>query len=138
MVGVGGETGSSTRVCPGVGGYTVLVLDEEARMAMTLRAPDGTEHPLELWRTVTSSNSWFGDSVEWRVRGAGEDAVPSALVVEVRAHSLEEAERVAVYHAVVKVGPGGNCVTHSLDGATREQVLLAANTAPGAPCLAGM
>ncbi len=132
------ETGGSTQACPGVGGYTVLVLDDDARMSITLRAPGGAEHPLELWSTVTSAFSSLGDSLEWRVRGAGEGAVPYALVVEVRAsESPEDPERVTVLRAVAKVGPGGSCVTHRLDAAaTRDQVLRAADAAPGRPCLA--
>lgn len=132
------ETGGTTRACPGVGGYTVLVLDDDARMSITLRAPGGAEHPLELWSTVTSAFSSLGDGLEWRVRGVGEGAAPYALVVEVRANeSPEEPERVTVRRAVAKVGPDGSCVTGRLDAtATREEVLRAADAAPGRSCLA--
>ena len=132
------ETSASTQECPGVGGYGVLVLDDDARMSITLRAPDGAEHPLNLWGTITSAFSSLGDSLEWRVRGAGEGAAPAALVVEVRANeSPEDPERVTVYRAVAKVGPGGSCVTEKLAAAaTRDEVLRAADAAPGRPCLA--
>jgi len=79
------ETGGSTQECPGIAGYRVLVLDDDARMSITLRSADGAEHPLNLWGTITSGFSSLGDSLEWRVRGAGEGAAPTALVVEVRA-----------------------------------------------------
>ncbi len=132
------ETGGSTQECPGPGGYTVLVLDDDARMSITLRTPDGAEHPLELWGTVTSAFSSLGDSLEWRVRGAGEGAAPAALVVEVRAsESPEDPERVTVYRAVAKTGPGGSCVTDRLTAdATRDEVLRAADAAPAKACLA--
>ncbi|MEW5929874.1 MAG: hypothetical protein AB1941_20670 [Gemmatimonadota bacterium] len=136
------ETGGSTQECPGLGGYEVLVLDDDARMSITLRAPDGAEQPLVLWGTITSAFSSLGDSLEWRVRGAGESAAPEALIVEVRANeSPEDPERVTVYRAVAKVGPGGSCVTHKLDAAaTRDQVLRAADSAADSaadtPCLA--
>lgn len=132
------ETGGSTQECPGIAGYKVLVLDDDARMSITLRSADGAEHPLNLWGTVTSAFSSLGDSVEWRVRGAGEGAAPTALVVEVRANeSPEDPERVTVYRAVAKVGPGRSCVTDRLaGGATRDEVLRAADAAPGRPCLA--
>lgn len=131
------EAGGSTQECPGVGGYRVLVLDGDARMSITLRAPDGAEQPLELWTTVTGAFSSLADSAEWRVRGTGEGAAPAALIVEVRANeSPEDPERVTVYRAVAKVGPGGSCVTHKLDAtATREQVLRAADSAADTPCL---
>jgi hypothetical protein len=137
-VSVDEEAGGSTQECPGVGGYRVLVLDGDARMSITLRAPDGAEQPLELWTTVTGAFSSLADSAEWRVRGAGEGAVPAALIVEVRANeSPEDPERVTVYRAVAKVGPGGSCVTHRLDAAaTRDQVLHAADSAADTPCLA--
>jgi hypothetical protein len=137
-VSVDPETGGTTQECPGPGGYTVLVLDDDARMSITLRTADGAEHPLSLWSTVTSAFSSLGDSLEWRVRGAGEGAVPAALVVEVRANeSPEDPERVTVYRAVAKVGPGGSCVTDKLAAAaTRDEVLRAADAASGRPCLA--
>jgi predicted small lipoprotein YifL len=132
------ETGGSTQECPGIAGYEVLVLDDDARMSITLRSADGAEHPLDLWGTVTSAFSSLGDSLEWRVRGAGEGAAPTALVVEVRANeSPEDPERVTVYRAVAKVGPDESCVTDKLAGAaTRDEVLRAADAAPGRPCLA--
>lgn len=132
------ETGGSTQECPGIAGYRVLVLDDDARMSITLRSADGAEHPLNLWGTITSGFSSLGDSLEWRVRGAGEGAAPTALVVEVRANeSPEDPERVTVYRAVAKVGPGESCVTDKLAGAaTRDEVLRAADAAPGKPCLA--
>jgi hypothetical protein len=132
------ETGGSTQECPGIAGYKVLVLDDDARMSITLRSADGAEHPLDLWGTVTSAFSSLGDSLEWRVRGAGEGAAPTALVVEVRANeSPEDPERVIVYRAVAKVGPAGSCVTDKLAGAAaRDEVLRAADAAPGRPCLA--
>jgi hypothetical protein len=132
------ETGGSTQECPGIAGYKVLVLDDDARMSITLRSADGAEHPLDLWGTVTSAFSSLGDSLEWRVRGPGEGAAPTALVVEVRANeSPEDPERVTVYRAVAKVGPDGSCVTDKLAGAaTRDEVLRAADAAPGRPCLA--
>lgn len=131
------EAGGSTQECPGVGGYRVLVLDGDARMSITLRAPGGAEQPLDLWSTVTNAFSSLADSAEWRVRGAGEGAAPTALIVEVRAHeSPEDPERVTVYRAVAKVSPGGSCVTHRLDAAaTRDQVLRAADSAADTPCL---
>jgi hypothetical protein len=72
------------------------------------------------------------------VRGAGEGAAPTALVVEVRANeSPEDPERVTVYRAVAKVGADGSCLTHKLAGAaTRDEVLRAADAASGTPCLA--
>ncbi|HEV2734139.1 MAG TPA: hypothetical protein VGV85_04840 [Longimicrobiaceae bacterium] len=132
------ETSGSTQECPGIAGYKVLVLDDDARMSITLRSADGAEHPLNLWGTVTSAFSSLGDSLEWRVRGAGEGAAPVALVVEVRASEApEDPERVTVYRAVAKVGPGGSCVTDKLAGAAaRDEVLRAADAAPGRPCLA--
>jgi hypothetical protein len=132
------ETSGSTQECPGIAGYEVLVLDDDARMSITLRSADGAEHPLSLWGTITSGFSSLGDSLEWRVRGAGEGAAPTALVVEVRANeSPEDPERVTVYRAVAKVGPGESCVTDKLDAAaTRDEVLRAADAAPGKACLA--
>jgi hypothetical protein len=132
------ETSGSTQECPGTAGYEVLVLDDDARMSITLRSADGAEHPLNLWGTITSGFSSLGDSLEWRVRGAGEGAAPTALVVEVRANeSSEDPERVTIYRAVAKVSPGGSCVTDKLDAAaTRDEVLRAADAAPGKACLA--
>lgn len=132
------ESAGSEQDCPGVGGYGLRVLDSDARMSVTVRAPGGGEHPLNLWSIVTSAFSSLGDSVEWRVRGAEGRVVPVALVVEVLANEEpERPEAQTLYRAVARVGPDGSCVTDRLGSdVPRDEVLRAADAAPDRPCLA--
>src|SRR5437870_3688426 len=61
------ETGSSVEKCSGVANYSLLVLDDDNRMSLTLVSPDRKEHPLDLWTIVTTSFSTLGEKAEWRV-----------------------------------------------------------------------
>jgi hypothetical protein len=54
------ETGSSTQRCPGIAGYKLLVLDDDARQSITVVTPDGKHHPLDLWQVVTQAFSSVG------------------------------------------------------------------------------
>ncbi len=131
------ESAGSEQECPGVGGYELRVLDSDARMSVTVRAPDGAEHPLNLWSTITSAFSSLGDRVEWRVRGAEGRVVPVALVVEVLANEEpERPEAQTLYRAVARVGPDGSCVTDRLGSdVSHAEVLRAADAAPDRPCI---
>jgi hypothetical protein len=135
-VSVDEEAGGSTQRCPGTAGYTLLALDGDARMSITVVAPDGTERPLEFWTTITGGFTSLGDEAEWRVRGAGAAAVPVALIVPLRANEHpDDPERLTPYRVIAKVTPTEACVTHRLPGATPDaEVRRLADASAGAPC----
>jgi hypothetical protein len=137
LVSVDEESASSEQRCPGTAGYTLLALDGDARMSITVRDPAGREHPLDYWTTITGGFSSLGDEAEWRVRGEGASAVPVALIVPLNANEHpDDYERVTRYRVVAKITPTEACVTHRLPGDTPDaEVRRLADAAAGAPCL---
>jgi hypothetical protein len=107
------ETGSSVRKCPGVGGFHLLVAEDDARMSVNVVSPDHTEHPLEYWSVITSAFSNLGKKAEWRVVKHREKVKPIALIVRVNASHQEDPEhpKMVSYLAVAKISPREICVT---------------------------
>lgn len=126
------EVGSSTQLCEAVGGYTLLVLDDDARMSVTVVAPDGRRQPLELWHVVTRAFSHLGDRAEWWLR----DGVPIALIVPVIVTEGPDEERTVL--AVARIVASGACVVARVpDGPTAAvEARAAADKAQAAPCVA--
>lgn len=84
------ETGASVQRCSGVGNYSLLVLDDDSRMSLTIVSPVQKEYPLDLWTVVTKSFSTLGDRAEWRVVQMNGKTTPVALIVRVNANTSEE------------------------------------------------
>lgn len=130
------ETGGTVQRCPGVAGYALKVSDFDARMSVTVVAPDGSEHPLRYTSVITHSFSALGPRAEWRVSGA--EGRPQALIVRVNANEDNmNPERVTSYLAVARVTPQGSCVTERIGPVADANVLArqAADRAAGRPCL---
>src|SRR6266480_643982 len=53
--------------CPGVGGYSLLVAEDDLRQNITVVTPRGTRHSLGLWEVVSSAFSHVGSKAEWRI-----------------------------------------------------------------------
>ena len=65
---------SSLQRCPGIGGYRLLVADDDLRQTVTVISPDGKKHPLDLWQVITGAFSAVGNnSGVARHQGKGED-----------------------------------------------------------------
>lgn len=132
------ETGSSTQRCPGIAGYKLLVLDDDARQSITVITPDGKEHPLDFWQVITHGFSSVGTKVEWRVVRSKRKASPVALIVRVNAsEDPENSTRLTSYLAVVKVTPEKICVTQKIPpgASANETARHAADSAQAAACL---
>lgn len=131
------ETGATVHRCPGVAGYSLLVADDDARMSITVVAPNGTRRPLDYWSVVTRGFSSLGPRAEWRMRGTGRGA-PIALIVRVNAsEDPERPSRVTSYLAVSSISPRRVCVTHRIppSATANEQARRAADRSASAPCL---
>jgi hypothetical protein len=116
VVKTGGETGGSTRRCPGVGGYSLLVLDDDERMSVTIVSPDKKEYPLDYWNVVTGAFSTLGAKAEWRVIKEKGKIVPIALIVRVNATIEEDPgkpQKKSIL-AAAKITPNSACVTEKL------------------------
>ncbi|HYN80543.1 MAG TPA: hypothetical protein VES88_03510 [Gemmatimonadaceae bacterium] len=132
------ETGSSTQICPGIAGYRLLVLDDDARQSITVVTPGGTNHPLDLWQVVTYAFSSVGGKAEWRVARSKGKISPVALIVRVNAsEDSANPSRLTSYLAVVKVTPEKICVTQKIPPGAKanDTARQAADTAQTAACL---
>ena len=84
------ESAGSVQKCPGVGGYELLVEDDDSRQSVTVVGPDGKRHPLNYWQVVTTGFSSLGERAEWRVEKKGGGLRPYALIVRVNADENPE------------------------------------------------
>jgi hypothetical protein len=127
------EADESTQRCPGVAGYAILVQDADARMSVTLVAPDGREQPLNYWSVITRSFSRLGEHAEWRVR----NGAPVALIVPVIAS--EDPDTDVEYLAVARVGAAA-CVTDRIaqGPSAGENARRAADSSAERTCLGDM
>jgi hypothetical protein len=58
------EGDQSVQHCPGLGGYSLDVLDDDSRMSVTVVTSAGEQRPLDLWDTVTPQFSRLGPHAE--------------------------------------------------------------------------
>jgi hypothetical protein len=125
------EAGATTQRCPGLAGYALLVEDDDDRMSITVVAPDGNQHPLELWRVVTTGFSTLGEQAEWCVKRENGKLVPVALIVRVHADATTS------YLAVAKITPRAACVTDRIEPGDdmNLEARVAADAAAQNPCI---
>jgi hypothetical protein len=132
------ETASSKQTCPGVAGYNLVVLDDDARQSINIITPDGKEHPLNFWQVISSSFTSLGDKAEWYgIKKAGKFQ-PQALIVRVKAFEFpEQPEKSTSYLAVSKITGNKICITDKIPPSAKqnEQAHFAAEIAAGKPCL---
>ena len=124
--------------CPGVGGYKLLVSEDDARMSVTIVDPRGKEHPLEYWNVISSGFSSLGDKAEWRVKKQRGKVNPFALIVRVNAsENPEDSSKKTSYLAVAKITPQQTCVTDKIapSATANEEARRAADASSGKPCL---
>lgn len=128
------ESASSVSRCPGTAGYTLRVLDGDARVSIDVVTPDGREHPLNYWSVITQGFSGLGPRAEWRIRGGR----PIALIVRVNANEADDdgTMRRVSYLAVAKITAGEICVTDRILPAAdaNEAARRAADASAGRPC----
>lgn len=131
---------SWTKQCPGVAGYRLQLLMGDERESITVVKPDGTQHPLEFWSTVSPAFSSVGPRAEWRVRRRGGRVEPYALIVRLDANENPEQRKVVSYLVVVRFGPDKICVTEKVPPGPRanEVARHAADNSASKPCLRGI
>lgn len=136
-IAVDAETGATTRRCPGIAGYALLVEDDDARMSIVVVAPDGGQYPLEFWQVITAALSTLGEKAEWRVKRQGGKLVPIALIVRVNASGVGDPGVTTSYLAVARIAPQAACVIDRIAPAAdmNRWARLAADAAAGKPCL---
>ncbi|MBA3805104.1 MAG: hypothetical protein H0X14_05255 [Acidobacteria bacterium] len=132
------ESGATTQSCAGVAGYKLEVEDDDARMSITVVAPNGKKSELSYWGVITSSFSSLGNKAEWRVRKVKGKNVPVALIVRVNANEdSSNPEKLTSYLAVAKITPSRTCVTERIGPSAKanEEARRAADRAADKQCL---
>jgi len=131
------EAGGTTQLCPGIAGYALLVENDDARMSVTVVAPNGEQYPLSYWQVVTTAFSTLGPKAEWRVKQQNGEFVPFALIVRVNANESDDRGVITSYLAVAKITPQSTCVTDKIaPGADMNlRARRAADSSAGRPCL---
>ncbi|MGH8223735.1 MAG: hypothetical protein ACREQZ_12260 [Woeseiaceae bacterium] len=137
MVELDEETGAASTLCAGIAGYELLVTDEDARMSITVIAPDHSRHALDYWHVVTFAFSSLGTKAEWRVIDRNGALVPVALIVRVNASEGDDPSAITSYLAVAKITPETTCVTDRIDPSADMNAAArrAADTTDKRPCL---
>ena len=133
------ETGSSVHKCPGVGGFQLLVLDDDSRVSVSVVDPNKKEYPLEYWNVITRSFSSLGRKAEWRAAQQKGEIRPVALIVRVYTseHANLGSSGKKSYLAVAKISPREICVTDKVapGGNANESARQAADVAAHKDCL---
>jgi hypothetical protein len=132
------ETGNSVHKCPGVGGFHLLIDDDDNRMSVRVVAPDNKEHPLDYWNVITHSFSHLGKRAEWRVLDLSGQITPIALIIRVDAYGPEDVTpRKQSYLAVAKITGGEICVSDRIRAAVGadEQARKAADQSVNQKCM---
>lgn len=133
------ETGSSLHKCPGVGGFELLVADDDARMSVSVVTPDHQNYPLNYWDVITPSFSHLGNKAEWRVIREMGKLRPIALIVRIVASDQSDllVQKQISYLAVAKISADKSCVTQKIGPVKRanERAREAADQALKQTCL---
>jgi hypothetical protein len=122
-----------------VGGYELLVADDDARMSVSVLTPDAKTYPLKYWDVITPGFSHLGNKAEWRIIQERGKVRPIALIVRVVASDQRDlkAPKQVPYLAVAKIAPGTICVTHKIEPVKQanERAREAADQAQNHACL---
>lgn len=135
-VSVDREAGGSTKRCPGVHGYQLLVQDSDARMSIDVVAPDGSTTPLQLASIAgNGAFSSLGPRAEWRPSDA---SAPTALIVRFNVFEQpEQPERPTSYLVVARLGANETCAVGRITPGPEQnaEARKMAAAAAGMPCM---
>lgn len=116
-------SGSTTRQCKGVGGYSLLVHETNARSSVDIVTPGQQIYPLEYWEVVAPGPSYVGRKAEWRVERAGKRLVPTGLLVRLNAADpATQGPRHApgALITAARIAHDGACVVYQSNAAPRQ------------------
>jgi len=137
LLGVNKEGAKSAQRCPGVGGFRLLVLDDDGRQSVSLVSAQGRKFDLAFWDTVTRNFSSLGSKAEWLVARDGAQIRPTALIVRVSALEDSESNRVTSYLTITKITRDQICVVAKIRRSATASVEARGLAAASAekPCL---
>lgn len=92
--------------CPGAGGYSLEVLDDDARMSVNVIAPDQKSFELDFWGHFRNF-SFVGEKAEWRMKGKN----PVALIIRYNVSDRGDDGKTSSYLMVAKIVKDSVCLT---------------------------
>lgn len=92
--------------CPGVGGYSLEVLDDDARMSVNVISPNKKTYELDFWGHFRNF-SYVGEKAEWRMKGKS----PVALIVRYNVSDKGDNGETTSYLLIAKITKNKACVT---------------------------
>lgn len=112
------ETGDTVSRCPGIAGYSVLVLNSDDRASISIETPDKTVLPLNFWDTITPTFSTLGPKVEWQMEAAKGRRTPVAIIARVRTVDQTDvaSPKPLSYLVVAHIRGDKTCVTGKIPG----------------------
>jgi hypothetical protein len=133
------ETGDTVKQCPGVGGYSLLVLSSDDRASLSIVTNNKATLPLNFWDMVSPTFSTLGPKVEWQVESHEGTKTPVALVV--RLNTVDQTDvavpRPVSFIVVARIQPGEACVIGKVPAqqSNATQMARALATARDTKCL---
>ncbi len=113
------ETGDTITRCPGVAGYSLLIINSDDRASISIVTDDRRTLPLDFWDVVTPTFSTLGPKVEWQVESMHGEKKPVAIIV--RVHTVDqtdvEAPRSLSFLVVAAIRNGTACVIGKIPAA---------------------
>lgn len=131
------EDGSYRGICPGVGGFSLELMEGDLRQSINVIAPNKKKHELNLWSVVSSGFSSIGEKIEWRVTRSGKTLTPKAMILRFNAsENPEDSSKITSYLVVVAVTKTYACVTEVIPPSANQNVKAreAADSKVVAPC----
>jgi hypothetical protein len=126
----------SIQRCPGISGYTIIVIDADGRMSLTVVAPDNRKYPLNFGEVVTRKFSRLGQRARWFFPRMGRRTAPTALSVKLYENDGMTPNETEI-NVVTRIRNGDTCVvgrvsaTESSTSAVEQLV----EQSPSLPCL---
>lgn len=84
--------------CPGAEGYSLQVLDDDARMSVNVLAPDQKSFELFFWGYFRNF-SYVGEQAEWRMK----ENNPVALIIRYNVSDRGDGTKISSYLMVAKI-----------------------------------
>jgi hypothetical protein len=104
-------------VCPGVGGYALILRHSDSgRHSIDVLTPQKEQFPLVFSELITPHPFHLGDRAEWRLANKPGPKNPIALIVRIEAHEdPDEPQNVTrSYLAIAKITPPTICLTDKI------------------------
>ncbi len=116
----------STRQCPGIRGYSLLIYEDDDRTSVDIVAPDQAIYPLSFWDVVTPGYAVVGQKAQWQLGRRRGKEVPTALTMRLtRLDKHNSGELITV----ARIDADGACVVFRVDALAPNAVALATKAA---------